>query len=91
MATLEVYQVTQSPTDVIAARSLEVGKQYSCQFLGQNLAELKFVEATSVPEVDADTNLVQMRRNIRIVPKAGEQVYVWSYQSGGILVINEVE
>ena len=90
MATLEPYLITKTPTDVVSGRSLEVGKSYSGQYIGNNNNLLKFVEAVSEPDVDDNTGLLQQLRSIRIVPKAGEQVYIWSDEDGEYLIINEV-
>ena len=91
MATLEPYLIPKIPTDIINARSLEVGKQYSGQYLGNNNNYMKFVEAVSTPDVDDVTGLVEQLKSIRIIPKTGEQIYIWTDQDEEYLIINEVE
>ena len=90
MAT-QIFQITTDPTDVIADQSLEIGKQYSGQYVGKEQRVLKFVESVTVPETDAFSGIATNLKSIRIIPKTGEGIYLWSDEDDQYLSIHEVE
>ena len=87
MAT-ETHRLTNAPVDIVAALSLTTGATYSGQYVGNS--PLRYIEATSAPDAQAITNIALPYQSIIIKPVSGEQVYVWSRDGGGHLVVNEV-
>ena len=87
MAT-QTHRLTNVPTDIVAALSLAIGTTYSGQYVGSS--PLRYIEASTAPDANDITNVALPYESIIIIPKSGEQVYVWSRDGGGHLVLNEV-
>ena len=82
------YVVTNTPTDVVAANSLEVGKKYQGQYIGPSV--LRSVAAAAAPEASDPALQVTPRQTFAIVPVTGEGIYLWVNEAGGTVIINEV-
>lgn len=90
MATL-FYDLTTTPTDLIAEFSLTAGTLYGVQYQGVYKAHLVTQEsATAAPEDGAQAFALLSYQTTGITPVDGEKIYAWSPSAdggGGILVI----
>lgn len=91
MATL-FYDLTTTPTDIVAEKSLTAGTLYGVQYQGEYRAHIVAQEsATAAPEDGNGGFILLSYQTTGITPVDGEKIYVW-YPSdkggdGGILVI----
>ena len=94
----QIYQVTDSPVNLIGADDIEgntltltAGQTYSGRYVtsGNAYSFLKVVESDTAPDA-ADHGLpVFNREDLIIEPIAGEGIYVWNADGNGRIVINE--
>ena len=83
MATL-FYDLTTTPTDLVAEFSLTAGTLYGVQYNGDHRAHLVTQEsATAAPE-DGDNAFVLMPyQTTGITPVDGEKIYAWAPSARG--------
>lgn len=94
----QVYKLTASPTDLITADDitgtplgLAVGTRYSGRYVGNGRTELKVLEAATAPDAGDRALPIMDREDIAIVPMTGENIYVWTSDGTGWIILNEVQ
>lgn len=76
MASLD-FDATETPTDIVAALSLNVGTAYA----GQNVSTIStlfFREAVAMPDATAPAFRVESGSAFQIKPEPGQGVWLWT-------------
>ena len=85
MATQD-HEITQTPTDIVAALSLAVCTAYTAQVVTRDVVVRRHEGATA-PAVDAPAHIIVSREPFTIKPDAGMGVYLWSVAGGPATVV----
>ncbi len=83
-----VYTLTNTPTDLVTALGLGVGKTYSGQYNGNSIA--RFLESVTAPDIEDECLQTRPGDSVTIQPIMGEQIYAWLNTGHGYLIISEV-